>query len=188
MCRLRTLLERSKQPGGFDKRLGEAWLLWFPCGIFGFHRFYMGHYKSGLLYLCTLGFCGVGWLLDACRMSELFVRTTLEVADRAPLVARGGSPPPGAAAADDPAARAAAAAAAAAPRGAYAHSPFGAEGLCALCRSTPAIITMMPCGHAALCGRCADVYSMYRRREGCPVCRAEIADMRVDPPVIVVSP
>lgn len=37
-CRMASLLERSRQPGGFEKRIGEAWLLWFPMGVFGLHR------------------------------------------------------------------------------------------------------------------------------------------------------
>ena len=43
-----------------------AYLLWVP-GFFGFaglHRFYTGRWASGLLWLATLGFCGVGQVID----------------------------------------------------------------------------------------------------------------------------
>lgn len=33
-------------------------------GIFGLHRFYVGKIGSGLLYLFTGGFCGIGWIID----------------------------------------------------------------------------------------------------------------------------
>lgn len=37
-----------------------AWLF----GVFGAHRFYFGKPISGILYLFTLGLCGVGWIVD----------------------------------------------------------------------------------------------------------------------------
>jgi len=33
-------------------------------GYLGFHRFYVGRIITGLLMLCTLGLCGIWWLLD----------------------------------------------------------------------------------------------------------------------------
>lgn len=41
-----------------------AYLLWFFLGAFGFHRFYLGKVGTGLLFLFTLGFLGIGWLID----------------------------------------------------------------------------------------------------------------------------
>jgi|TARA_Y100000031_G_C8187455_1_gene369674 TctA family transporter len=41
-----------------------AYLLWFFLGIFGIHRFYLNRVGTGLLYLFTLGFFGIGWLID----------------------------------------------------------------------------------------------------------------------------
>lgn len=41
-----------------------AWLLLVYLGVFGLHRFYMGKWITGLLYLVTLGFLGVGIFYD----------------------------------------------------------------------------------------------------------------------------
>lgn len=41
-----------------------AWVFLIFLGVFGVHRMYMGKWLSGLLYLCTLGFFGLGVLYD----------------------------------------------------------------------------------------------------------------------------
>ncbi len=41
-----------------------AWILLVYLGIFGLHRFYMGKWLTGILYLCTLGCLGIGLLYD----------------------------------------------------------------------------------------------------------------------------
>ena len=41
-----------------------AWLLLTFLGWLGMHRFYMGKWGTGLLYLVTLGLLGIGWLYD----------------------------------------------------------------------------------------------------------------------------
>jgi TM2 domain-containing membrane protein YozV len=41
-----------------------AWILMTFLGLFGVHRFYMGKWGTGLLYLLTLGLLGIGWLYD----------------------------------------------------------------------------------------------------------------------------
>ena len=41
-----------------------AYLLWFFLGWAGIHRFYVGKVVSGILYLLTLGFFGIGWFID----------------------------------------------------------------------------------------------------------------------------
>ena len=41
-----------------------AFLLCFFLGCFGAHKFYEGKYGMGILYLCTMGLFGIGWLID----------------------------------------------------------------------------------------------------------------------------
>ncbi|MDR0477495.1 MAG: TM2 domain-containing protein [Desulfobulbaceae bacterium] len=41
-----------------------AWLLLTFLGIFGIHRMYMGKWITGLIYLCTCGLCGLGYIYD----------------------------------------------------------------------------------------------------------------------------
>jgi len=45
----------------------KKWVAFFLClflGEFGFHRFYVGKIFTGIIWLLTLGLCGVGWILD----------------------------------------------------------------------------------------------------------------------------
>ncbi|MCF6365059.1 MAG: NINE protein [Bacteroidales bacterium] len=41
-----------------------AYLVWFFLGIFSTHRFYLGKYGSGIIYLLTLQLAGIGWIVD----------------------------------------------------------------------------------------------------------------------------
>jgi len=41
-----------------------AYLLWFFLGILSAHRFYLGKFGTGILYLLTLQLGGIGWLID----------------------------------------------------------------------------------------------------------------------------
>jgi TM2 domain-containing membrane protein YozV len=41
-----------------------AWVLLTFFGVLGLHRMYLGKWLSGILYLCTLGLFGVGYLYD----------------------------------------------------------------------------------------------------------------------------
>ncbi len=41
-----------------------AYVLWFFLGYFGAHRFYCGKYITGIIWFCTGGIFGIGWLID----------------------------------------------------------------------------------------------------------------------------
>ena len=47
-----------------------AWLLLVFLGIFGVHRFYMGKWISGIIYLLTGGVLGLGVLYDILTLNE----------------------------------------------------------------------------------------------------------------------
>lgn len=47
-----------------QKRKWVTLLLAIFLGCLGVHRFYVGKWKSGLLWLLTGGFCGLGWGID----------------------------------------------------------------------------------------------------------------------------
>jgi TM2 domain-containing membrane protein YozV len=41
-----------------------AFVLWLFLGLAGAHKFYMGKIGMGIAYIFTLGFVGIGWILD----------------------------------------------------------------------------------------------------------------------------
>ena len=41
-----------------------AWILLTFLGLFGIHRFYLGKWGTGILYLVTLGLFGIGLIYD----------------------------------------------------------------------------------------------------------------------------
>jgi len=47
-----------------------AWILLTFLGIFGIHRFYMGKWLSGILYLLTAGIFGIGYIYDYWTMND----------------------------------------------------------------------------------------------------------------------
>ena len=49
---------------GQTKSTAVAYLLWFFFGYLGLHRFYLRRPLTGVVWLLTLGICGVGWIVD----------------------------------------------------------------------------------------------------------------------------
>lgn len=47
-----------------EKSKGVAAVLCFFLGALGVHRFYVGKIGTGFLWLVTLGFCGIGEIVD----------------------------------------------------------------------------------------------------------------------------
>lgn len=60
---------RRYAPGPYNYSV--AWLLLTYLGYFGVHRFYIGKWVSGIIWLCTGGLLGVGWLYDFMNMNEI---------------------------------------------------------------------------------------------------------------------
>ena len=54
--------DRRYAAGAIDYSL--AWILLTFLGVFGIHRFYMGKWGTGILYLVTLGIFGIGLIYD----------------------------------------------------------------------------------------------------------------------------
>lgn len=55
-------------PGPIDYTV--AWLLLTFLGVFGIHRFYMGKWLTGILYLLTGGLFLLGWLYDLLTLNS----------------------------------------------------------------------------------------------------------------------
>ena len=47
-----------------------SWLLLTYGGFLGLHRFYLGKVVTGILYLCTFGFLGLGILYDYFNINQ----------------------------------------------------------------------------------------------------------------------
>ena len=54
--------ERRYRQGRFEYTI--AWLLLTFLGVLGVHRFYLGKWFTGIVYLLTLGLFGIGYLYD----------------------------------------------------------------------------------------------------------------------------
>jgi len=55
-----------------------AWVLLTFLGIFGIHRFYMGKWVTGLLWLCTGGLFFVGYVYDYWTINEQVTEINLQ--------------------------------------------------------------------------------------------------------------
>lgn len=47
-----------------------SWLLLTFLGFFGIHRMYMGKWITGLIYLCTAGILGIGYIYDLWTLND----------------------------------------------------------------------------------------------------------------------
>ncbi|MFA5912439.1 MAG: TM2 domain-containing protein [Burkholderiales bacterium] len=47
-----------------------AWVLLTFLGLFGLHRMYMGKWVTGVIYLCTAGLLGLGYLYDFWTLND----------------------------------------------------------------------------------------------------------------------
>jgi len=47
-----------------------AWVLLTFLGFFGVHRMYMGKWVTGIIYLCTAGLLGIGYLYDFWTLND----------------------------------------------------------------------------------------------------------------------
>lgn len=53
-----------------DKSKMTALIICLLCGYLGFHHFYVGKAGTGILYLCTCGLFGIGWLIDIINIAN----------------------------------------------------------------------------------------------------------------------
>jgi TM2 domain-containing membrane protein YozV len=60
--------ERRYAAGRYDYSV--AWILLTFLGYLGIHRFYLGKWLTGLLWLVTGGLIGLGWLYDLWTLNE----------------------------------------------------------------------------------------------------------------------
>lgn len=60
--------DQKYTPGPTDYTV--TWLLQTFLGFFGAHRFYMGKWVTGLIWLCTGGCFLVGYLYDLCTLND----------------------------------------------------------------------------------------------------------------------
>jgi len=47
-----------------------AWVLLTFLGFFGVHRMYIGKWVTGIIYLCTAGLLGIGYLYDFWTLND----------------------------------------------------------------------------------------------------------------------
>jgi len=60
--------QRRFTPGLTDYSI--AWLLLMFLGLLGIHRFYLGKWVTGIIYLVSGGLLGIGWLYDLCTLNQ----------------------------------------------------------------------------------------------------------------------
>jgi TM2 domain-containing membrane protein YozV len=55
---------------GAQKSVGVAYALWFCAGFLGAHLFYLGKTGKAVSYIFTLGWLGIGLLIDLFTLSK----------------------------------------------------------------------------------------------------------------------
>jgi TM2 domain-containing membrane protein YozV len=71
---------RRYAKGPYDYNI--TWLLLTFLGVFGAHRFYVGKWITGILWLCTGGFLGFGYLYDFWNLNEIVSERNILVSSR----------------------------------------------------------------------------------------------------------
>ncbi|XP_063674084.1 uncharacterized protein LOC134811246 [Bolinopsis microptera] len=64
--RLKGLVQNSNERPKWS--LIDAFVLWFPLGFFGAHWWYLNQRPRAIAYAFTLGYLGIGWLIDIRRI------------------------------------------------------------------------------------------------------------------------
>ncbi len=60
------------------KSKAATYLLWFFLGFLSAHRFYLGKWGSGILYLLTGQLFGIGWIIDLFLIGGMVERYNLD--------------------------------------------------------------------------------------------------------------
>ncbi len=60
------------------KSKAVTYLLWFFLGFLSAHRFYLGKWGSGILYLLTGQLFGIGWIIDLFLIGGMVERYNLD--------------------------------------------------------------------------------------------------------------
>ena len=76
--------DRRYQSGEYDYTV--AWLLLGFLGVFGIHRFYLGKWITGLIWLVTGGLVGLGLLYDLWTMNGQVHERNVQARLEKPLV------------------------------------------------------------------------------------------------------
>ena len=62
-----------------SKDYSVAWILLTFLGVFGVHRFYLGKWGTGILYLVTLGIFGIGLIYDFWTLNSQISELTMSL-------------------------------------------------------------------------------------------------------------